>query len=962
MATVLISNSNQGSNNPDHQPGDGLLDPAAVAPALSDKSPFRKIEFHLAKKPFTGFANGGGGGGFQLETLNPTSSNYPQKQPGSNQVNGPLPLAGKKRDGLENGLDPEVTFRNTIRRIGAGLENLGNTCFLNSVLQCLTYTEPLAAYLQSGRHQLSCRCAGFCALCAMQKHVSRALQLTGRILAPRDLVSNLRCISRNFRNSRQEDAHEYMVNLLESMHKCCLPSGVPSESPSAYEKSLVHKIFGGRLRSQVKCMQCSFCSDKFDPFLDLSLEIVRADNVSKALANFTAKEQLDGGERQYQCQQCKQKVKALKQLTIYKAPYILTIHLKRFGSHISGQKIDKKIHFAPTLDLKPFVTGPYDEDLKYTLYGVLVHAGWSTHSGHYYCFVRASSGLWYSLDDNKVVQVSERKVFEQKAYMLFYSRDRKSCVSKKPVDVVQNEMIINGITRNSNFSKLNGARDDVRRSVMARTSNGPNSSAAVAQSDASTITTVASKEILMKEATVKEICCSTLCAEPIKEPHLESSSKVPPPDGLVNALSVLHQNVGPALPLSDSSVRRTADSLKRTDAKNVPPVAKIINCGGESRIKKDSSNSIAILSCCNYSETAITVTDKTDKVSMPLCRNGNSSTNKDHIESAAVATNCSVPPSMCIAEKTCSVKVEDFAPKLAGVRTGDDGQRKTVDAVSAELSILPKTMSLSSQEKALDPKPNRKLRKFFLKCQVTSIHLSSNILIGASLSVWKKKKHKRSKKCIKNLCQEHLMDLGPSSSEKVKTGALDGWTHSREKGLKPCSQKGDKTEIGNISERNSSDDMSANSADKEFSERIDKDGAVLATVGKLEKSSSGALRGSLSTDYKGETISKDSKRGQTQNGFMNMLTRGLEETTIARWDEVGSIPTRIMESSGKSVSIGYVADEWDEEYDRGKRKKVRNPLNKFDGQNPFQEIATKKAKLHHRKLDQSSSANRPYRI
>lgn len=43
-----------------------------------------------------------------------------------------------------------------------------------------------------------------------------------------------------------------------------------------------------------------------------------------------------------------------------------------------------------------------DGDLKYTLYGVLVHAGWSTHSGHYYCFVRTSSGMWYSLDDNRV--------------------------------------------------------------------------------------------------------------------------------------------------------------------------------------------------------------------------------------------------------------------------------------------------------------------------------------------------------------------------------------------------------------------------------------------------------------------------------------------------------------------------------------------------------------------------------
>ncbi|KAL2491080.1 transcription regulator [Abeliophyllum distichum] len=149
------------------------------------------------------------------------------------------------------------------------------------------------------------------------------------------------------------------------MHKCCLPSGVPCESPSAYEKSLVHKIFGGRLRSQVKCMQCSFCSNKFDPFLDLSLEIMKADSLYKALTHFTAKEQLDGGARQYQCQQCKQKVEALKQLTIHDAPHVLSIHLKRFDSYVHGQKIDRKIEFGPTLDLKPFVSGPY-----YAAYGM----------------------------------------------------------------------------------------------------------------------------------------------------------------------------------------------------------------------------------------------------------------------------------------------------------------------------------------------------------------------------------------------------------------------------------------------------------------------------------------------------------------------------------------------------------------------------------------------------------------
>lgn len=43
------------------------------------------------------------------------------------------------------------------RPIGPGLDNLGNTCFLNSVLQCLTYTPPLANFLLSNQHSNSCK-------------------------------------------------------------------------------------------------------------------------------------------------------------------------------------------------------------------------------------------------------------------------------------------------------------------------------------------------------------------------------------------------------------------------------------------------------------------------------------------------------------------------------------------------------------------------------------------------------------------------------------------------------------------------------------------------------------------------------------------------------------------------------------------------------------------------------------
>lgn len=75
-----------------------------------------------------------------------------------------------------------------------------------------------------------------------------------------------------------------------------------------------------------------------------------------ALYNFTKEELLDGGEKHYSCQQCNQKVVAKKRFLIDKAPSVLTIHLKRFSPFNPLQKINKKVEFQTTLNLKPFVS------------------------------------------------------------------------------------------------------------------------------------------------------------------------------------------------------------------------------------------------------------------------------------------------------------------------------------------------------------------------------------------------------------------------------------------------------------------------------------------------------------------------------------------------------------------------------------------------------------------------------
>mmetsp|Transcript_17630 Transcript_17630/g.29624 ORF Transcript_17630/g.29624 Transcript_17630/m.29624 type:complete len:592 (-) Transcript_17630:172-1947(-) len=307
------------------------------------------------------------------------------------------------------------------RKIGAGLNNLGNTCFLNSVMQCLTYTPPLAKFVFDSIHtREDCRSKGFCALCVTSSHIKSALDSPGKTISPRVLCQNIRQISKCFKIGRQEDAHEFTRYLLEAMQQACLE---PSKKvlPPQSETTFVHQAFGGRLRSQVTCTSCKYDSNTYDPFLDLSLEINKVPTIAQALGRFTAVEVLDG-QNKYLCSKCKHKVRAHKRFTIDKAPNVLTINLKRFGAF--GGKIDRIVEYDSKLDLAPYMSQKPQSRDTYSLYGVLVHSGHSTHSGHYFSFVKSPAGSWHLMDDCQVKQVSEQTVLKQRAYMLFYIREQ----------------------------------------------------------------------------------------------------------------------------------------------------------------------------------------------------------------------------------------------------------------------------------------------------------------------------------------------------------------------------------------------------------------------------------------------------------------------------------------------------------------------------------------------------------
>lgn len=335
----------------------------------------------------------------RLDDTSTTSAGRENGDSGSNRVKHPRPgnhffssgTTMARSFGIKHG-DPAL-----LPSLGGGILNLGNTCYMNSVMQ--------AMYGLSGFvHDLRRQCIVDAVQAAEQAsqssdkkgvvnelrlfhgmfHFFRGLQQAMQRQETMNPKKNLRSavceVFPHFANTRQQDAHEFFVDITNRLHTELVtvrvngnkevfkpkPSIATTTGPDKVDRNFellpTTRSFHIEIMTTLTCCKCRMKREKLELFRNLSVTFPPTGGATKRLTPLSVQDALGlyfvDETVEIQCERCECSY-STKTSSIHALPRVLVLHVKRFEAvGYTGNYVKRHdpIDVLDTIDLRPYCT------------------------------------------------------------------------------------------------------------------------------------------------------------------------------------------------------------------------------------------------------------------------------------------------------------------------------------------------------------------------------------------------------------------------------------------------------------------------------------------------------------------------------------------------------------------------------------------------------------------------------
>jgi ubiquitin C-terminal hydrolase len=270
-----------------------------------------------------------------------------------------------------------------------GLQNMGNTCFINSALQLLFNCPILVGVINESNNDK---------LKKYKQTFDDYFRETTNTLGPLILYKRYQKLNNNYFGISQEDAHEYLTFIIDDIDEL----GKDIDIKNLFQISLI---------SKVNCEECNHYSKVSISEKILSLSIDNCETLEDCFQKLYNKEILDNDNKWY-CDKCNKKVSSNKEIYIDQISNYFIICLNRFI--FDNNRISKNNNN---------IVFPNSIFNNYELRGIIYHMG-SINGGHYVCSLTRDGKNWFLIDDTNIIETTYEKLkqINNNAYILLYHK------------------------------------------------------------------------------------------------------------------------------------------------------------------------------------------------------------------------------------------------------------------------------------------------------------------------------------------------------------------------------------------------------------------------------------------------------------------------------------------------------------------------------------------------------------